>query len=68
MADFGEYIPIDAVFGNGETGRSMHNKFPVLWAKLNREAIEEAGKLGEIMFFMRAGGSGLYNIWCNDKQ
>lgn len=58
MADFSEYIPVDAVFHNGRTGQEMHNLFPVLWARTNREAVEEAGKLGEIMFFMRAGGPG----------
>ena len=67
MADFGEYIPVDAVFANGETGSTMHNQFSVLWAKLNRQAIEEAGKLGEIMFFMRAGAAGLYlYLYCNN--
>ena len=29
MEDFGEYTPADSVFYNGETGRSMHNKYPV---------------------------------------
>ena len=58
MADFSEYIPADAVFHNGETGLTMHNRFPVLWAQVNREAVEEAGMLGQIVFYMRAGGSG----------
>ena len=59
MADFSEYMPADAVFHNGETGLTMHNQFPVLWAKCNREAVEEAGKLGEIVFYMRAGAAGM---------
>lgn len=59
MADFSEYIPRDGIFSNGETGETMHNKMPVLWAQTNREAVEEAGKLGEIMFFMRSGGTGI---------
>ena len=58
MADFSEYIPADAVFHNGETGYTMHNEFPVLWARLNREAVEEAELMGEVVFFMRAGGTG----------
>ncbi len=58
MADFGEYLPIDGVFHDGTPAMLMHNLYPVLWAKLNREAVEESGKLGEIMFFMRAGAAG----------
>ncbi|MBQ6467653.1 MAG: alpha-glucosidase [Clostridia bacterium] len=55
MADFAEYLPTDAVLYSGESAELVHNTWPGLWAKLNREAIEESGKLGEIMFFTRAG-------------
>lgn len=55
MADFGEYLPVDAVLFSKEDGEKIHNTWPALWAKANREAIEEAGKLGEILFFTRAG-------------
>lgn len=57
MADFGEYLPTDAVLYSGEDAEKVHNTWPARWAKLNREAVEEAGKLGEIMFFTRAGYS-----------
>ena len=57
MADFGEYLPTDAVLFSGEDAELVHNTWPARWAKLNREAVEEAGKLGEIMFFTRAGYS-----------
>ncbi|MDI4745956.1 hypothetical protein MJL33_30970, partial [Salmonella enterica subsp. enterica serovar Kentucky] len=36
----------------------MHNAWPALWAKCNYEALQETGKLGEILFFMRAGYTG----------
>ena len=55
MADFGEYLPTDCVLYSGEDAEQVHNTWPARWAQLNREAIEEAGKLGEIMFFTRAG-------------
>jgi alpha-glucosidase len=29
MEDFGEYTPVDSVHANGETGRTMHNRYPV---------------------------------------
>ena len=55
MADFGEYLPPDAVLFSGESAEIVHNKWPGIWAKLNREAIEECGKQGEVFFFTRAG-------------
>ena len=58
MADFGEYLPTDCVLHSGENAEIVHNTWPARWAKINREAIEEAGKSGEIMFFTRAGFSG----------
>ncbi|MCH5191692.1 MAG: alpha-glucosidase [Oscillospiraceae bacterium] len=57
MADFGEYLPTDCVLSSGEDPETVHNTWPALWAKINREALEESGKLGEIMFFTRAGYS-----------
>ncbi len=58
MADFGEYLPTDCVLYSGEDAELIHNTWPAKWAKLNREAVEESGKLGEIMFFTRAGNTG----------
>ncbi len=57
MADFGEYLPADAVL-HGGSGAQWHNRWPVLWARLNREAIEEAGLLGQACFFTRSGYAG----------
>lgn len=55
MADFGEYLPTDTHLHNGVSAEIMHNAWPALWAKCNYEALEETGKLGEVLFFMRAG-------------
>ncbi len=55
MADFGEYLPTDSVLFSGEDPEIVHNTWPALWAKTNREAVEECGKLGEVFFFTRAG-------------
>ncbi len=55
MADFGEYLPTDCVLFSGENPKSIHNRWPAIWAKINREALEESGRLGEILFFTRAG-------------
>ena len=55
MADFGEYLPTDCVLFSGEDPKIVHNTWPARWAKLNREALEETGNVGKIMFFTRAG-------------
>lgn len=50
----------------------MHNARPALWAKCNYEALEETGKLGEILFFMRAGSTGSQKystmMWAGDQN
>lgn len=72
MADFGEYLPIDLYLHNGEPAKLMHNAWPVLWAKVNYEAVKEAGKLGDIVYFMRAGFTGVQNyctlLWAGDQS
>lgn len=70
MADFGEYLPADAVC-HGGSGLALHNEWPLLWAKCCREAVEEAGKLGDCVFFMRAGAAGSQRyatlVWAGDQ-
>lgn len=72
MADFGEYLPTDAVLYNGEPAENWHNRWPAIWAKLNREAIEESGMEEEIFFFMRAGFTGSVKdslmMWTGDQH
>lgn len=58
MADYCEYLPTDAALASGENAELVHNRYPVEWARLNLEAIQEAGKAGEIVFFTRSGYSG----------
>ncbi|KAK9671199.1 hypothetical protein RND81_12G013000 [Saponaria officinalis] len=65
MADFGEGLPVDATLYSGEDPIAAHNRYPELWAKLNREFVDEwkdscVGKEKEdpeeaLVFFMRAG-------------
>ena len=54
MADFGEALPYDALLAQG-TAPAFHNRYPEEWARLNREAIEEAGLEDEAVFFSRSG-------------
>lgn len=55
MADFAEAAQFDAAFDSGESGLSYHNQYPVDWADVNREAIQEAGFDSDAWFFTRAG-------------
>lgn len=77
MADFGEYLPTDAVLHSGESAEMAHNEWPALWARCNREAVDEAeaeGLVGpgEILYFMRAGGVGSQRycplMWAGDQN
>ncbi|NMC05728.1 MAG: alpha-glucosidase [Candidatus Lokiarchaeota archaeon] len=74
MCDFAEYVPVDAVLHSGQDPLVHHNEYPVLWAKVNAEAIAEAGRdKGEeaIVFFSRSGNAGTTRhsplIWSGDQ-
>ncbi len=57
-AEGGELLPSDAVLASGESGLEAHNRWPVLWARANREAIEEAGRASDATFFVRSSWLG----------
>ena len=72
MADFGEYLPIDAVLYSGEDPAIIHNQWPAIWAKMNQEAVAECGKEGQVFFFTRAGYTGTiahsHMMWTGDQH
>lgn len=72
MADFGEYTPVDAVASDGEPGVRHHNRYPRLWAGLNRELLDEARPAGDAVFFSRSGGPGQQRdtplFWSGDSS
>ncbi len=72
MADFAEWLPFDCKLHSGQNPKDYHNRFAAEWAKVNREAIEEAGKLGEVVFFSRSGFTGSSGIstlfWAGDQM
>ncbi len=55
MADFGEALPFDSYLHSGISAAIYHNQYPEEWARVNKEAIQEAKKDGEIVFFSRSG-------------
>ncbi len=73
MADFGEYLPTDdIVLASGKSAMLEHNHWPALWAKCNFDAVSERGKLGDVLYFMRAGGIGSQKyctlLWAGDQS
>ncbi|KAF8661539.1 hypothetical protein HU200_056960 [Digitaria exilis] len=69
MADFGEGLPLDARLHSGEHPIAAHNRYPELWARVNREFADEwrkstTGNLSPenkeedddgLVFFVRSG-------------
>lgn len=73
MADFGEYLPTDdLILHNGVSPMIEHNHWPARWAQCNYEAVKESGKLGDVVYFMRAGGTGNQRyctlMWAGDQS
>ena len=72
MADFGEYLPIDVRLKSGASARMMHNAWPVLWGEANARIVERRGRTGDIVFFMRAGFTGIQKhcplLWAGDQS
>jgi len=72
MADFGEWTPIDAVLSNGEDPRAFHNRFPLEWHRVNREAMDAARPTGDWALFGRSGWTGVqrYSMihWIGDQE
>jgi alpha-glucosidase len=55
MADYGEGLPYDAVLFSGADPKTYHDRYAEEWARVNREAIDEAGRGDDIVFFNRSG-------------
>lgn len=72
MADFGEYLPTDVRLHDGSDPMEAHNRWPVLWAQVNEQAVASRGKTGDALFFMRAGFSGVQAhcplLWAGDQS
>jgi sulfoquinovosidase len=72
MADFGEYLPVDLRLFDGSDPMEAHNRWPVLWARVNADGIARRGKTGQATFFMRAGFCGVQAhcplLWAGDQS
>lgn len=74
MADFAEWLPTDALLGGGADALGYHNRYPVDWARLNRDLLAaESERDGvERLFFVRAAWLGsqplVSVVWAGDQQ
>ena len=70
MADYGEYTPLTGKTYDPDPIQA-HCQLPVLWAKLNRELIQETGNQGKALIFHRSAnvGSNRYAVsyWAGDQ-
>lgn len=71
MADFGEYMPVDLRLFDGDPMQE-HNRWPVRWAEVNRRAVASRGREGDVLWFMRAGHTGVQAhcplLWAGDQS
>lgn len=70
MGDFSEWLPTDSTLAGG-TGEQWHNKYPVLWQKAQREAMDTVGDGVERLSFVRTGWfgtPGLADVWWAGDQ
>ncbi|HEY1088845.1 MAG TPA: TIM-barrel domain-containing protein, partial [Archangium sp.] len=73
MADYGEWLPHDAVLASGEDPLLEHNRYARDWAQLNQEVMNEYAADGrQRTFFSRAGwvGSNAVTpvVWAGDQR
>ncbi len=73
MADFGEWTPVDdAKLANGEDPEQLHNRYPLLWQQVNREAMTESGMDSKMAVYFRSGhlrsqaSAGI--VWAGDQR
>ncbi|MBK8019959.1 MAG: alpha-xylosidase [Chloroflexi bacterium] len=65
--DFGEDVPRDAVFHNGETGATMHNLYPLIYNRCVSEVTQQERGYGVVWARAATAGSQRYPIyWSGD--
>ena len=72
MCDFAEWLPFDAVVGDGLSGLDRHNAYPIQWQELNMEVLDEAFGAGNALCFNRSGWAGTQALapitWGGDQE
>ena len=77
MGDFAEWLPTDAVLydsknGQNVSGLEVHNNYPVLWQRVQRELIDSYKDGVDRIFFVRSGWFGTPGladvVWAGDQR
>lgn len=72
MADFAEWIPVDAGTADGSDPFAYHNRFPIEWQQLSREVMDELRPDGDWVVFARSGWTGAQGVtmvhWVGDQE
>jgi alpha-glucosidase (family GH31 glycosyl hydrolase)/beta-glucosidase/6-phospho-beta-glucosidase/beta-galactosidase len=75
MVDFGEWVPFDSVFADGRTAPEVHNEYPLLWQKANREvwdSLVNDDTKDDYLFYVRSGYAGSQKyapaFWAGDQN
>ena len=69
--DYGEYVPEDAVFANGKSGRAMHNLYPYLYNEAVYDVVGEVNGEDEALVWGRSAWTGSQAFpmhWGGDPQ
>lgn len=72
MADFGEWLPLDAALADGRNARGYHNEYPAAWHHASRAALDRARPDGDYVMFSRSGWTGSQRevqiVWIGDQE
>ncbi len=72
MADFAEWLPIDAQLYGDADPRAAHNTAPEDWQRLTREVMDELRPDGDWLMFARSGWAGVHEVamihWMGDQE
>ena len=72
MADFGEWIPLDAVARDGSDPIERRNTFPIDWLRATRLAMDAVRPDGDWVMFARSGFTGVQGVaqihWTGDQE
>lgn len=72
MADFAEWLPIDADLHSGEDAAAAHNTYPEAWQRLTREVMDDLRPDGDWLMFARSGWTGVHDVamvhWVGDQE
>ncbi|MEM9067175.1 MAG: TIM-barrel domain-containing protein [Myxococcota bacterium] len=72
MHDFAEWNPLDGVHSDGSDPLAYHNRFPVEWQRMAREALDEVRPDGDYAFIVRSGWTGSQAVsqihWVGDQE